>query len=618
MCNREPEETVLTPRRAAGALLAVCLAGAMGLVAGPAGSSQIRGDPPAPPILPLSRVRAGMTGYGLTVVHGTTIDRFAVRILGVLHGGPATDLILFRVSGPAVQAAGGTASGMSGSPLYVDGRIIGALSYGYHFAGPDADLSLATPIEEMLRELSPGRPAAGGERPRTYEASPPIPTPAGTIARVVVMDSPADAAAYNAHPLPQVAAVAPVAVPVFASGVTPAAMAVLSRTLRRYNISPRQGYGGRKEFPAPPIEPGSSFGVELVRGDVEVGAIGTVTYRRGDLILGFGHPLLGAGDVSMLLTSAWIDTVVRSLDFPFKEGSLGGLLGTVAQDRAVGVGGVIGRFPRTFGVRVRVHDEDRGRAKELGAQVIRRPDLAEGLVPMAVLSLVQKALDRVAGGSAEVRIALRARGVPHEIVREDLAYDIGDIGTASVLDVPEATQLLFGNFFRDLDPIDMSVEIAVRSRPNTALLVAARPDVRTVSRGGQVRVAVRVRPYEQPAEVSRQVEFTVPRDFPVGPAFLLVGTAGWLNASNPLPPDQQFQQLVQQEGTPPGTRSLEETIDRFEHDGKNTDVIVELVPEAVLTAVGSNANPGFEAPAGTSIPSEWVVLGRFQIPMTVK
>src|SRR5215469_10753505 len=82
--------------------------------------------PSAPPILPLDQIRPGMTGYGLTVIHGTKIERFGVRILGILHGGQSTDLILFRATGPVIDEAGGTAAGMSGSPIYIDGRLIGA------------------------------------------------------------------------------------------------------------------------------------------------------------------------------------------------------------------------------------------------------------------------------------------------------------------------------------------------------------------------------------------------------------------------------------------------------------------------------------------------------------
>lgn len=569
----------------------------------------------SPPILPLSQVRSGMTGYGLTVVHGTTIQRFDVKILGVLHGGPASDLILFRASGPLIRESGGTASGMSGSPIYVGGRLAGALSYGYHFAGPDADLSLATPIEEMLKVLE--RPAAlASWAPRVYRADGILDTPAGPLRQVLVLGSVAEAAAYNARAVPGTRAVAPVEVPLLTSGMTPAALGLLGRTLGRYHIVPRQIYGGRGTFPTPPVQPGSSLGVELVRGDVEVGAIGTVTYRRGNEILAFGHPLLNAGSAPMLLTSAWIDTVVRSVDFPFKEGSFGALLGTLTQDRGVGIAGRLGRLPALFGVRVWVRDLDHGTTRSLGAQVVRRPDLAEDLVPTTVLSLVQRALDRVAGGSATVRIALRARHLPREVVREDRTYDVADIATTSVLDVPQATQLLFGNFFRDLDPIDMSVDIAVTARPNTALLVEARPSARTVRPGEALTVRVRLQPYGGGPPLSRTVEVPVPQDFPVGPAFLLVGTAGALNDSTP--PDQKFQQLVALERSPIGTGSLDEAIDQFENAGKNTEVMVELVPEAVLVAAGSNANPGFEAPAGTSFETPWVVLGRFQIPMTVK
>ena len=568
--------------------------------------------------MPLSAVRAGMTGYGLTVLHGTAIERFDVKILGVLHGGP-TDLVLFRAGGRAIREAGGNAAGMSGSPIYIGGRMLGALSFGYQFPGPDADLSLATPIDVMLKVLG-GSPAAASAPPppQMYRADRPIPTWTGRIARVLVMDSPVDAAAYNAHPLPGLAAFSPAAVSLFASGVTPAGMQILSRALRRYNVTPRVQAEGTEAFDAPPLQPGSALGVELVRGDTEVGGIGTVTYRRGNQILAFGHPMLNAGSASMMMTTAYIDTIVRSLDEPFKEGSIGALVGTISQDRGVGIAGTVEQFPRTFGVRVKVRDADTGATRSYGAQVMRRPDLAEALVPTAALSLIQRAMDMVSGGSAKVKITLRARDLPEEVVREDLAYDIGDIATAAALDVPGATQLLFGNFFQSLDPIDMTLDITVSNRPNTAVLVAAHPSTREVHPGDTVHVAVALRPYGASADVNRIVQFTVPRDFPPGPAFLLVGTVGTLNNGTGAPPAQVFQTLVAQEGTPSGAASLEEAIAQFEEAGKNTEVLVELVPEAVLTAVGSNANPDIESPAGTTLPSQWVVLGKFQIPVTVR
>ena len=574
--------------------------------------------PSAPPILPLDQVRPGMTGYGLTVIQGTKIDRFGVRIVGILRGGQSSDLILFRATGPVIDEAGGTAAGMSGSPIYIDDRLIGALSYGYKFAGQDNDLSLATPIEDMLKLLgaaSGGRETAGF-LPRFYEAADPFPAPVGLISRVVLMRSTADAAAYNALPLPHLLAVAPTAVPLFAAGMSAKAYALLSRTMTRYTVVLMQGYGGRKEFTAPPLEPGSSLGVELARGDMEIGAIGTVTYRRGTQILGFGHPLLNAGPAALPLTAAWIDTVVRAIDAPFKEGSIGPLVGMVNQDRGTGLVGDVGRFPRLFAVRVRVHDGQHGAIRESGAQVVSRPDLAESLVPTVALSAVQRSLDRVSGGSARVHIDLRVRGLPGKIERQDLAYDVGDIATASVLDVPSASQLLFGNFFKTLDPIDMTIDIDLGSQANTALLVAADTDGRTVAAGQAVTVQIGLWPYNGTARVDRTVRFNVPRNFPPGPAFLLVGSAGGIN--DPTPVDQKFQTLVALQGTPVGAASsLTEAVDQFEDLGKNTEILVTLVPAPVLEALGSNANPAF-IPAGTVLPTDWVVLGRFQIPMVVK
>ena len=572
----------------------------------------------APPTLPLARVKPGMTGYGLTVVHGTAIERFGIQVLGTLKGGPVSDLILFRGTGPLIRDAGGTASGMSGSPLYIDGRMIGALSYGYHFAGQDADLSLATPIEEMLKLLAPvGAQAGMAPDPRIFDAASPVTTPAGPVSRVVLMRSYADAAAYNTSPLPGTVAVAPTAVPVFTGGISTGAMNLLTRQLGRYNLVPAQGYGGFREFDPPQVEPGSSLGIELARGDIEVGAIGTVTYRRGTKILAFGHPFLNAGAAAMPLTAAWINTVVRSVDFPFKEGNVGRMVGTATQDRASGLAGEIGRFPRMFGVRVRVRDGD-APPRTTAAQVVVRGDLAESLVPVVALSAVQKSLDRVSAGSAQVRITLRARGVPHEIVREDLAYDAADIATASVLDVPGATQLLFGNFFRTLAPVDMTIEIAVQNEPNTALLVAADPSAKTVAPGGRLQVKVGLFPYGRKAAATRTVSFKVPADFPPGPAFLVVGSAGGAN-DLPLPTDQKFQLLVAQQAVPQNTAAtLDEAIDQFENLSKNTDVILYLVPAPVLLATGGNANPGPGPIAGTLLSTDAVVLGKFQIPILVK
>jgi hypothetical protein len=572
--------------------------------------------------LPLSAVHAGMHGYGLTVIHGTAVQRFDVDVLGVLRGESSsdTDLILFRASGPLITRAGGTASGMSGSPIYLDGRLAGALSYGYHFPGPDADLSLATPIEQMLKMVSaPGTAPSSLTRPRlprVYLSDTPVPTSAGPLRRVVVVGSTPEAAVYNAHPAPGSAAMAPTTVPLTASGITPAGMHVLQQAFKRFNLVPFQGHGGRRLFDPPLIEPGASLGVELVRGDVEVGAIGTATYRRGDTVLGFGHPLMNAGSASLFLTTAWIDTVVRSLDFPFKEGSFGPAAGTLTQDRTTGIAGELGRFPRAFAIRVNTKDLDTGVAHAYGAQVVRRVDLAESLVPSAVLSLIQRGLDRVAGGSAAVRITLRAGGLKQSVVREDLAYDINDIATAASLDVPAATQLLFGNFFKELDPVDMTVDIAVTAKPKMALLVGARPDVRTIRGGDRVQVQVRIRPFGEDEPQSRTIAFTVPKEFPEGPAFLLVGTAGAINDSSS--PQDKFQALVAAEANPGGAESLASAVEQFEDEGKNTDVIVQLVPESVLKAVGANANPSFESLAGTAVETDWVVLGKYQIPMTVK
>ncbi len=507
-----------------------------------------------PEIFPLDRIRPGLRGIGRTVVHGTRIETFPFEVLGVTRG-PGFPLVLFRASGPLIRASGGIAAGMSGSPMYIDGRIAGALSYAYASAGPDSDLGLFTPIETMLRVLRMDSAHTG---PMLLD--PPVRLQDRMVRAVRLIRDPVEARQINATGGMTIA-MTPVLTPLLVSGIEGPAFRMLQHALEGYPVLPVQAPVGDRTFDAP-LVPGSAVGVVLARGDLLIAAIGTLTYREGRRFLAFGHPFLGLGDATYLLTPAYVHTVVRSTVLPFKLGDVGPAIGVVTQDRRAAIAGELGRLPPVLNVGVTTTDADRGRSTSLRVQVVRRRDLARLLVPSVVLSAVQRGWDAGGEGSAEVTVAVRGLGLPKEAVRTNVVYSPTNAPAAVLGDVSRALGLLFRTDDA-VRPINLRVSVRLERTVRTAALVDAEPEARTVSAGESLRVTLRLRPTGRTPE-ERTVELAVPEDFPRGGARLVVTPAGSLPA-DPQPEAPAFDRL-------------EDEVLAFETFGRNTDVLVQLLP----------------------------------------
>ncbi len=556
--------------------------------------------------LPLAAIRPGMRGVARTVVRGVTVETFDVEALAVVPGaGPAGDLILVRASGPLIARTGGIAAGMSGSPVYFGGRLAGAIGFGWTFA--DHTLGLVTPIEAMRGALPSSRDrrtsAAASSGPWTLPA--PVHLGGRRIARVAVTST---AAARREPAGSDLAVMAPLARPLLVSGMSTRAAALLEEALGPAGVQPVQGAAGGSTDVRPVLEPGSAVGVQLIRGDLNVVAIGTLTYRDGDRILAFGHPVLNRGESAYLLTSAVIHGVVQSASFPFKIGSAGAPVGVVTQDRRAGVGGVVGRLPPIVGVRVSVRDGDRGHRATLGTQVVADPQLGPVLVLVSALDVVDRALDRVGEGTARVRLSLRGRGLEAPIVRENVFYHPRDIGSAAMLELPEALRLLFANEFVRTAPVDVTVEAEVTKARQTAAVVEADLSRPRLRRGGGATVRITLRPF-QGEPVVREVDLAVPAQFPTGPATVLVRAGG-----RPVPEGGLPAALLSEPVEIAGTSAAEQ-LAAFADRDRNTDVVVELVPGPARFPDST----GGVAPrtAKVRVPTPWVVRGRVQLATAV-
>lgn len=334
--------------RVVGPFATACLA--LTLVASPTGQTAF---------MPVSEVRAGMVGVGRTVYAGDNLEEFRANILGVLKNAvaPGRDLILARLEGGPL-ATTGVIAGMSGSPVYINNRLVGAVSYslGSFAREPIAGI---TPIEEMIAAVNSSGPrAASGEFDLEWPTTPD--KVFASIGRVVARASSPlrwPLAASDVIGAPALADWAPRLRPIgaalIASGLAPDLESYLRQALPS-DATVMKGDSDRSAAQAAPadrrLRPGDAVGFSLMRGDMEMGATGTVTHVDGTQVYSFGHAFLNLGPASMPMTRAQVLTVVPSLDNSIKIAAMGPVIGRMTQDRSTAVGGVLGRGPEELAV----------------------------------------------------------------------------------------------------------------------------------------------------------------------------------------------------------------------------------------------------------------------------
>lgn len=307
----------------------------------------------------IDEVKPGMKGYGLTVFSGTKIERFDAEVLSILYGtDPRSNLILVRISGGPIERAG-VIAGMSGSPIYMDGRIIGALAYSWTFS--KEPIAGITPIDEMLRifdfeQRSGGRAAVGREETGSagwaQGASLSVALPV-TMSESVVMR--------------------PVMTPMVFSGFSNEAMEFFRPQLEGWGIIPVVGgsFSERLAETDAPFEEGAAVGVQLVRGDMSATAIGTLTVKENGKVLAFGHPFMLSGPVDFPMTTAYVHTILPNLVVSTKVGSPLKPVGTLTQDRRTGVAGVLGGSSKMVPLTLRVKGAGGDQVQTFNFEIVR-------------------------------------------------------------------------------------------------------------------------------------------------------------------------------------------------------------------------------------------------------
>jgi len=474
-------------------------------------------------IFPLKDVRPGMRGTGRTVFTGSRVDEFQVEILGVLDNfGPKESLILARLSGGPLEHTG-VMEGMSGSPVYLDGRIAGAVAMAFPYAKDP--IAAIRPIEDMLR---PSANIASAPVPSTHAAGL-ILAAANNLASLLPR-LPRPAATGNEPSL------VPIATPLSLGGFTRAAIDAFAPQLRSLGLEPRQAPTAGSDLKAPhmgnpaDLKPGCMISVQLLSGDLSVGAAGTVTHIDGSRVYAFGHRFLDIGATALPFARADVLTLLANVNTSFKLVSSKEWMGTIDQDRNTAVTGSIGRLPTMVPISVSVA---RGATNiaSYTMDMVDDPLLSPLLTQMAVFSIIDSTERTVGPSTIRVTGEMDFQNAPAPI-RIDNMY-ASDNGTPMQVSLSAAIPLAYamqaGFNSMKLKRVALHVDTFDTKRQLTIdSLTASRKQVRA---GEKVTLNV-VLAGDNGVEVKRSVVYDVPIGAEPGALYFTVADAANANIAD--------------------------------------------------------------------------------------
>lgn len=475
------------------------------------------------PLLPLQDVRVGMQGYWRTVVRGTEVAEFPLEVIGVAKNfvGPGRSVIICQAV-DAENLLSGPVSGMSGSPVYIDGKLLGAYAYGFMWAKEQAIIGV-TPIADMLEvferfgeeEMRPGGGRFIEPIAQTEEAAGPMAGDSGRMPSAELLRS-------HLQPLPMAVGI---------SGISPAVLAQFEDQFRELGLEPTLVPMGQTDREIDTeLRPGSAVAGVMLDGDFSIAGTGTVTYRDGDRILAFGHPFLGMGATNMPMAVAEVMTVVRAVPGAFKLSSTGPVVGAIYQDRLSAIAGRIGAEAPVTRLTVTVRD-DYGFARIYRGNLFKHPQLSPTISTMALLQTLTQTMEASLEQTFFLRSEWDIEGF-EPIVVEDVASGPNSPRRLGSQHLAFYNRLM-NNPFEIPNVNAVTYDIAFRNEWLISQLESAFIDRRRVRGGDTVTVDLVSRGYR--GETTRhQVEVPIPSGLAADGLTLFIGDAAGAAQFDPL------------------------------------------------------------------------------------
>jgi hypothetical protein len=495
--------------------------------------------------MPLDQIRPGMIGVGQTVFEGTKIEDFKVTVIGVLENvGPKQSMIVARLEGGPLEKTG-VIAGMSGSPVYIDGKLIGAVAYGFPFS--KETIGGITPIGEMIDATKTGGPRAASARfPALFGASgpkapldrdammaalkrpmPSIPMASGTMRG----DMPGHLSGQSLGPL---------SVPLVFSGFDPATFEWARGVFAGMGFTPVMGTGGKGALPATPLpdlQPGGPVGISLIEGDMDLSATGTVTHIDNGRVYAFGHPFYNLGPTQFPMRKAYVYSVFPSLYQSWKISSPADAVGTIEQDRITAVAGMIGKQPKMIPVEVNIKTS-RGQERSFAFRMVEDELFSPVLAYVALASVLQS--NERAFGTSTIRVDARLSLTGKREVRVEDLFTQEQPATQAAALVAAPLAYLMTNDFEPVKVEKVVIDVASDETVQSATLERAWIE-RTgpVRPGATVPLKVQLRTYRGDT-LSETIPISIPATAPSGTYSLLVADGPALTAIEQREMRQQF------------------------------------------------------------------------------
>jgi hypothetical protein len=574
--------------------------------------------PAATTSFPVDELKPGMVGVGRTVFQGAELQDFKVHILGVLRNviGTRRNLILARLEGGPL-AETGVIAGMSGSPVYIDGRLVGAVSYslGQFSKEPIAGI---TPIDEMIEATStqaaPRRPAerVALQMPLSQDNMRASLKQAFSWMRPFA-ENPGDVQVFgNGLDASVGTMLRPIATPLTIGGFDASVIDPVASAFREQGFLPMMaGAGGQETTVArnQPLRPGDPLGVALVTGDLEFGATGTVTEVDGNRVYAFGHPFYGLGPTQFPMTRAYVHTILPSLFSSSKLASTGEIIGTVQQDRATAIAGTLGAGPTLIPISMKL-TSDHGATKTFKMSIVNDQLFTPLLAYVSILNTLSSYERQNGAASYTVRGSALVKKYGKVDFEDLFTGDTPSIGAAAYVVGP--INFLLRNAFEDVDIEGLDLEIDASEQSKSATLERVWIDGNRPKPGSTVTLKTLMRTYRG-EEITRSVPVEIPANAR-GSVSIMVADGSRLSQMEAR--ELQLQPLQ--------TRDLPQMIRVLNQARKNNRLYVRLVtpdagavvkgeslsslPPSVLAVMESDRNGGSFKPIGAALLGQWEIL----------
>jgi len=580
--------------------------------------------------MPVEEIKPGMKGVGKTVFSGTSTEEFGVEVLGVLPGfpNPRQSAIIAKLTGPNVERTG-VFGGMSGSPVYIDGRLIGAIAFSFPFS--KEPIAGITPIKHMIEIFERGNADAGPRKPQPVSLAQ-LASNAwkGDLPVQAVSASPLIAAVQSGSPLVGLMGqqIAPIATPVVFSGIRQDVLSLFGSQLSASGLLPVSGVGGSAPitplvpYNADTLTPGTSVTAQLVRGDYSIAAAGTVTYRDGDKIYAFGHPFLSLGASAMPMTEASVVTVIPNANNSFKLSIPGKMVGTVSQDRSTGIFGVLGSAPKMIPVKINLHNS-RDKVETFQYEVVNDRFLTPILMNVTIYNTITSIERAIGDSTISLSGTIDVKG--QEPVAIERRFSSGNAAQLASGSVALPTSVLLSSGFENVDINGVTLDIIVRDEKNTATLDRIALDKPEARRGETIDIQAYVRT-DSGKQFVQSIPVQIPADVPPGQLLVFVGDGGALQ-----------QGAASQAFVPSDLGELVSTINKIKKSDRlyvklfritsgaviGTNELPNLPPSMVATLNSDRSSGGFTPTVLSPVlekelpPAEFVISGQQLIAIDI-